>query len=228
MWERFSYASVCNAINCLRNLKIGVWKFAGLLLVCMANVNLQVSDDRSTSMGISSEKNQSGYLKLFLSYQDDFMAYLYSLTGNRDACLDIFQNSAVAIMEQGSLDHVENFRAWSKEIVRRQALYFLRTEAGQKMRCRAISPDLLDAISEVFVREDTENDASDNTDRMAHCVDKLPDTQKNLINLRYGKNLSFQQVAEAVESTSGAVQRSISRIRNRLRRCVQQKLAEGT
>lgn len=153
------------------------------------------------------------------------MAYLYSLTGNRDACMDIFQNAAVAIMEQESLDQVKNFRAWSKEVVRRQALYFLRSEAGQKMRCRAIAPDLLEAISEVFVQEDSVESAKANS--MAHCFDKLPSDQRNLIDLRYGKNLSFQQVAEAVESTSGAVQRSISRIRNRLRQCVQRKLAEG-
>lgn len=177
-------------------------------------------------MESTSENKQSSYLKLFLSYQDDFMAYLYSLTGNRDACMDIFQNAAVAIMEQESLDQIKNFRAWAKEVVRRQALGFLRSEAGQRMRCRALSPDLLDAISEVFVRDDSAE--SNNADRMAQCVDRLPVEQKNLIDLRYGKNLSFQQVAEAVESTSGAVQRSISRIRKRLRQCVQQKLAEGT
>ena len=171
------------------------------------------------------ENRKSDYLKLFLSYQDDFFAYLYSLTGNRDACLDIFQNAAVTIMENDELENIRNFRAWSKELVRRQALYFLRSEAQRKVSCRSLEPELLDAISDLFVSDPSESSiVGDESESLSKCFEQLNDSQKLLIDLRYGNNFSFQQIAAYIESTTGAVQRSLSRVRATLRHCVEKRL----
>ncbi len=175
------------------------------------------------------ENQKSDCLKLFLSYQDDFMGFLYTLTGNRDVSLDIFQNAAVAIIEHSDLESVQNFRAWSKELVRRQALNFLRSETRRDIRCRLLEPELLDAISDLFVYEPCESPvASIEAESLSHCFEKLNENQQQLVELRYGNNFSFQQIAASIESTASAVQKSLSRIRASLRECIEKRVARAS
>lgn len=156
------------------------------------------------------------------------MAYLYSMTGNREASLDIFQNAAVAIIEKDGLDSIRDFRAWSKEVVRRQALNFLRSEQRHRFNCRALEPELLDAISDVFVNGPGQASSGAEFESLSECFQELDESQKRLIDLRYGSDFSFEQIARTVDSTAGAVQRSIARIRAALRACVAGRLEMGS
>ena len=63
-------------------------------------------------------------IKELLRYQSDFMAYLMAITRDLDAAEEVFQNAAVVVAEKGAGDEeIHNFRAWAKEVVRRQALH---------------------------------------------------------------------------------------------------------
>jgi RNA polymerase sigma-70 factor, ECF subfamily len=166
---------------------------------------------------------RSDFLRQFLSFQDDFMGYLYLLTGNRDASLEVFQNAAVVVLEFDKLDEIENFRAWSREVVRRQALLYLRRESTQRKHCRTLAPELIDAVSEVFVSNRTHMREAQ---VFEDCFEKLSEDQKRMIDLRYGSGFGFDQIASTINSTAAAIQRSLSRIREQLRGCIQRRLAE--
>src|SRR5437660_448481 len=56
------------------------------------------------------------------------------------------------------------------------------------------------------------------------CRQSLPPRDAALVKMRYEKGLSFEAIAEAQGQTAEAVQRMISRIRFRLRDCIQNKL----
>ncbi len=151
------------------------------------------------------------------------MGYLYLLTGSRDASLEVFQNAAVVVLEYAKLDEIENFRAWSREVVRRQALLYLRKESTQRKHCRTLAPELIDAVSEVFVSNPSNiREAQVFED----CFKKLTENQKRMIDLRYGSGFSFDRIAMIIHSSAAAIQRSLSRIREQLRGCIQRRLAE--
>ena len=85
-------------------------------------------------------------IKRFLQHQSEFMAYLMAITRSFDASEEIFQNAAVVIMEKTDAS-IDDFRAWSKEVVRRQALHYLRKQVQSEKKIKPIEPNLLEQIT---------------------------------------------------------------------------------
>lgn len=166
-------------------------------------------------------------IRHFLRLQGDFMAYLMAIAHDLDAAEEIFQNAAVVVMQHAgnpAADPIRDFRAWAKEIVRRQALHHLRTRA-RAGRTTAIAPELLEQIDRAF-----DEDATDTADRqreleaLRECAALLPDVQRRMVSMRYEGRESFDAIGAVVGRTAAAVQRSLSRTRRMLHDCVQSKL----
>ncbi|MFM8802790.1 MAG: sigma-70 family RNA polymerase sigma factor [Planctomycetia bacterium] len=166
-------------------------------------------------------------IRQLLRHQGDFMAYLMAMVRDLDAAEEVFQNAALVVMQHaGSPDAepIRDFRAWAKEIVRRQALHYLRAK-GRAARVVAIEPELLVQIDRAF-----DDDATDPADRqreldaLRECATRLPDGQRRMVAMRYEGRASFDAIGTAVGRTAAAVQRSLSRTRRMLHDCVQTKL----
>lgn len=159
-------------------------------------------------------------IKEFLRCQGEFMAYLMAILRDFDAAEEVFQNAAVVIVEGATAgEPIRNFRAWAKEIVRRQALYRLRQQRQEAKRFRPISPELFDAISAAFQEDDTP-EVQREIRALRGCLEKLPPHQRTLLVLRYERQQSFEQISQATATTPGATQRALSRIRLALHACV--------
>ena len=79
-----------------------------------------MSDPRN---GAPSDMNDPGLIRLLLRHQADFMAYLMAMVHDLDAAEEIFQNAAVVVIQHDVAEPIRDFRAWAKEVVRRQALH---------------------------------------------------------------------------------------------------------
>lgn len=166
-------------------------------------------------------------IRQLLRYQGDFMAYLMAMVRDLDAAEEIFQNAAVVVMQHATgpdAEPIRDARAWGKEIVRRQALQYLRSK-GRAARVAAVEPELLVQIDRAF-----DDDATDPADRqreldaLRDCATRLPDVQRRMVAMRYEGRASFDAIGTAVGRTAAAVQRSLSRTRRMLHDCVQSKL----
>lgn len=166
-------------------------------------------------------------IRELLRHQGDFMAYLMAMVRDLGAAEEIFQNVAVVVMQHAgdpATEPIRDFRAWAKEIVRRQALHHLRT-AGRSARMAALEPELLEQIDHSF-----DDDATDPDERrreleaLGECAARLPDVQRRMVALRYEQQASFDAIGAAVGRTAAAVQRALSRTRRMLHDCVQSKL----
>jgi RNA polymerase sigma-70 factor (ECF subfamily) len=167
-------------------------------------------------------------IKQLLRHQGDFMAYLMAMVRDLDAAEEIFQNAAVAVIQHAAdpaADAIRDFRAWAKEVVRRQALHYLRAK-GRAGRITPTEPELLEQIDAAF-----DEDATDAVQRqreieaLQDCSGRLPDVQRRMVAMRYEGRASFDAIGVAVGRTAAAVQRSLSRTRRILHDCVQSKLA---
>lgn len=168
--------------------------------------------------------NDSTPIKEFLRYQGEFMAYLMAILRDFDAAEEVFQNAAVVIVEGATAgEPIRNFRAWAKEIVRRQALYRLRKQAQDARLFRPIAPELFEAISAAFMEEDTEGVRRE-VQALRLCLEKLPQRQREMLALRYEQQQSFDRISQTAGTTPGAVQRALSRIRMALHDCVRATL----
>ena len=96
---------------------------------------------------------------------------------------------------------------------------------------RAMAPELLEAVSNAFVQDDSKDSIVHNeTSALNQCLDGLSADKRELVAMRYESNSSFDEISRHTGSTPAAVQRALSRIRKLLHGCVQQRLrlAEGT
>ncbi len=159
-------------------------------------------------------------IKELLHYQGEFMAYLMAILRDFDAAEEVFQNAAVVIVEGATAgEPIRNFRAWAKEIVRRQALYRLRKQAQEAKRFRPISPELFEAISAAFM-EDGPDEPRREIQALRKCLEKLTARQRQMLVLRYEERQSFEQISQSAGSTPQATQRALSRVRLALHDCI--------
>ena len=175
--------------------------------------------------------DQTPLIQQYLQLRSEFMGYLYAMTRDAELAEEIYQNAAVVVMENANQpETIRNFRAWAKEVVRRQALHAIRARASAERRGRAMSPELLEAVSDVFV-QDTSADSvvCDEASALRQCLEGLPKDKRELVALRYERSSSFDEISKHTGSTPAAVQRALSRIRKLLHGCVQRRmqLAEG-
>jgi RNA polymerase sigma-70 factor (ECF subfamily) len=63
---------------------------------------------------------------------------------------------------------------------------------------------------------------------LAECLRRLPDHQRQMVELRYRQQHSLQQVADRLERSLSAVTVALHRIRQSLARCIAERLARET
>ena len=165
-------------------------------------------------------------IQQYLQLRSEFMGYLYAMTRDVELAEEIYQNAAVVVIEKADQpETIRNFRAWAKEVVRRQALHAIRTREVSTRHGRPMLPELLDAVSDAFIHDASEASVvQDEAKALQKCLEGLPTKKRELVALRYERDASFDEISRLVESTPAAVQRALSRIRTALHGCVQQRL----
>ena len=170
--------------------------------------------------------DETPYIQRYLQFRSEFMGYLYAMTRDFELAEDVYQSAAVVVIEQAEkAEEIRDFRAWAKEVIRRQALHAIRARAASTRHTRATSPELLDVISEAFLADDV----AASTDReqaraLRKCVDELSAEKREMVNLRYESGASFDEISTKLGSTPSAVQRALSRVRKALQGCVQRRM----
>lgn len=59
------------------------------------------------------------------------------------------------------------------------------------------------------------------------CLQKLPEKSRELIQLYYYSDVSTPQIAEQLEMKADTVCRALSRVRDKLRECIQRQIQQG-
>ncbi len=115
-----------------------------------------------------------------------------------------------------------DFGAWIRTLTRNR----LRKELRSLSRAQR---HLAEYRQELVERLQSEEPSRDDFDvylaALKSCRETLPDDEAVLLRLRYEQGKSFEAIAQRQETTPAAVQRAISRIRLRLRACIEGKLA---
>ncbi len=136
------------------------------------------------------------------------------------------------LVQQAFLDaylHLDQYRlgtdfgAWIRTLARNRLRKELRTASREDRRLRTYRDQLAERLrSEAPDRND---DGDLYIAALRGCREELPEREAKLVQLRYEKGLSFESIADRQGQTPEAVQRMISRIRLRLRSCIEGKLS---
>lgn len=156
-------------------------------------------------------------------YQESVWRIAAAMLRDRDATENLVQQVFVdAYFHLDQYAPGTDFGAWIRTVARNRLRKEIRT-SGREDRRLAVYRERL---AERLRAEDggPRDDSDEYVAALRGCRQSLPPREAALLKLRYERGLSFEAIAAKQGQTPDAVQRMISRIRFRLRDCIQNKL----
>jgi RNA polymerase sigma-70 factor (ECF subfamily) len=165
-------------------------------------------------------------LRLFLKHQVMVSSYLYTLLEDWTLVEEALQETAVFICSRWQdFTPGTNFGAWARAVALmrgREALQRRRQTAHQSLD--AVVHDLAGPITaEEWDRHGAFSPR--HKEALAQCIRGLPDDQRQVVEMHYLEQQQCERIAVRLAKRVEAVYMMLSRIRRRLKKCVEQRLA---
>lgn len=156
-------------------------------------------------------------------YQESVWRIAAAMLRDRDATENLVQQVFVdAYFHLDQYAPGTDFGAWIRTVARNRLRKEIRTSGREDRRLAVYRQRLAERLrAEAGGPRD---DSDEYVHALRGCRQSLPPRDAALLKLRYERGLSFEAIAAKQGQTPDAVQRMISRIRLRLRDCIQNKL----
>ncbi len=140
---------------------------------------------------------------LLRRHQARVFSYIYSVVKNRDVADDLFQETfvkAITTIRQGRYSESGKFAAWISRIAHNLIIDYYRQEKSENtLSADTEGVDVLNRrelsetnIEEVLVNEQIHTD-------VRRIIDALPENQREVLMMRYYRDMSFKEIAEATQ-----------------------------
>lgn len=171
---------------------------------------------------VSDDAHRLKVQQLFMVHQQALLAYLLSIVPNPQDAQDILQDAFLVVSRKANTwTEGTNFFAWVCTIVRYEALHYSRSS---KKRMLPLDEDVMELLH-------CESPPLDNLDaqieRLKECLKRLSPRARELIMLRYHTAQLPEQIATNVNWSVNSVRVALTRARQALRECIEQRLALG-
>ena len=147
-------------------------------------------------------------------HKDRLFSFIYQLVKDRDLADDIFQETfvkAIITIKQGRYNDLGKFSAWIGRIARNLAIDSFRQDKAEN----SLSSD--NTEYDILNRRDLAENTIEDTlidlqveDDVRRLIEELPESQKEVLVMRYYKDLSFKEIAE---STGVSINTALGRMR---------------
>ena len=151
---------------------------------------------------------------LLSRHQSRVFSYILHIVKNRDLAEDIFQETfvkAIMTIKQGRYTENGKFSAWITRIAHNLIIDFFRQEKSEN----TVSTD--DEETNLLNRKDLCEDNIEDTmvvsqihKDVRRIVDALPDSQREVLVMRYYQNMSFKEITDA---TNVSINTALGRMR---------------
>lgn len=151
---------------------------------------------------------------------DMLIAFLRSLGVREDLVEDIAQEALmVAWRRLADFDRSRPFGPWLRGIAARVAM----AQRRQATRSApALDPAILEALESLMTRLERQPGDTflERSARLEGCMQKLPSTLREVVELAYGRGMLLAEIAASVDASEEAIKKRIQRARVILSRCV--------
>src|SRR5215217_7935882 len=175
------------------------------------------SDERLVAL--TRRGNQAAYEALVARYQSRLLAFCRHMLGSREDAEDVLQEVFAAPFNAMIADErALNVRPWLYRIARNRSLNHLR-------RTQAIGVDSMDVhLSEHGTTTADKVHKREEFRQLMADVQQLPETQRTALLLREIDALSYEQIAEAMETTVPSIKSLLVRARVSLAEAAEARL----
>lgn len=147
------------------------------------------------------------------------LRYLGDETRAEDAVMAIFEE----LMRKVPEHEIHHFKNWLHTFVRNHCLMQLRRE--KRDLSIQYDPQLMHSATDLHPIEEQEDEA-DTLPRLRHCVQTLPEQQKQCVQLFYFEEKTYQEIADLRNEPLGQVRSHLQNGRRNLKICMGHKASE--
>ena len=188
-----------------------------------------MSDDNDSSFGPPRagedcfERNRAeAFLALHAHNHARLSAYVHTIVPSWQDAEEIIQDTLLVLWRKfDDFDPATNFFAWAARVAQYEVLNHRRKN---KRRVVVLDDDVIEAIGTTAAKHLEDLDLR--RESLEHCINKLPLRDRKLVNLRYQDGGDIQAAANAVNRSTGHVQRLLGKIRSQLLRCIRLQILE--
>ena len=144
--------------------------------------------------------NNEAFDALLNRHQTQVFSYIMRIVRNRDLANDIFQDTfvkAITTIRQGRYTDAGKFGAWVNRIAHNLVIDFYRQEKSENTT--STDEGEMDILNRADLSEGTVEDVIVNEQirkDVRRIIRELPKTQRDVLVMRYYRNLSFKQIAD--------------------------------
>ena len=154
-------------------------------------------------VALYAEGNNEAFDNLLTRHHNKVYSYIYYIVKNKDLTEDIFQETfmkAIMTIRQGRYTDNGKFIAWISRIAHNLIIDHYRQERAEN----TVSPE--DETLDIFNRRELSEGTIEDTivhrqieSDIRRLVKALPDNQREVLEMRYYKNMSFKEIADATQ-----------------------------
>jgi len=162
------------------------------------------------------------FVELLTQHQRSLYGYIYTMVRNSSDSDDILQETNLVLWKK-RLEYKTgtSFIAWGSRI----AFYKVQNHIRSKGRSRVYFSDkLLSKLSDLHINRDEIHTIQ--TTMLVYCLGKLSSASQQLLKLCFDENHSIQEVAKQLGRPVGSIYNTLSQIRFKLWKCIQNALKE--
>jgi RNA polymerase sigma-70 factor (ECF subfamily) len=163
------------------------------------------------------------YADLVRRYQREVWKVVTAMLHSAKVTEDLVQQSFVnAYLHLAQYQRGSDFGFWIKSIARNLVRQELRSRSRETRRMEIYRKHLVDR----FKDDDTATRREAMLrDALTKCREKLPEHSADVLDLRYAKAMSFEEIASGLGRTVEATRQLLSRVRLLLRDCIERGMA---
>ena len=186
----------------------------------MVNREYDIHDD-STLAKMVIEGDSTAFDTLFARHSDSIHAMLLKYSGNSDDVNDLMQEAFMkAYLKMGLYNPKYDFGAWIYTNARNTFVDFSRTRKSNALNPQNLSPEIDNTAQ---ASAPTPEDYIINAQQRAQIeryIAMLPEDYRQLFELRFLDEYSYEEIAEKLDMKLGTVKTRIFRVRNMMCRLI--------
>jgi RNA polymerase sigma-70 factor (ECF subfamily) len=152
------------------------------------------------------------------------LGYLVTTTGDFHDAEDLAQRVAIALVSKwGTYDTARPFGAFAIGMAKMEVLRWRRECARDRLR---LGDAAIEQLAEAFTEIEPATDAR--LEALPQCLDLLQGKAKEALMLTYRDDLSGEEAAQRLGTSTSNLFSMLSRARAQVRKCVEEKMERST
>ncbi len=174
--------------------------------------------EESSKQGLDNDR----FLRLLMGSQRQIYAFILASVHNISDADDIMQDVSTVMWRRfRDYDSTSNFTAWGIGIARKLTLNFYSKKKKGRLH---FDNETLESLKDIACAKI--NEADQRVDFLRRCITQLEKKDRELIQLRYDRNLKTNIIANMVGLSVHVTYRAMAKIHGIIQLCIKRKMRE--